>query len=168
MTNVRTEPMAGTSYHPIPAQPVQTDPKEADMSAHPHAPQQYDPSPYALQQYEQSPYALLPQHVVVQTPSTQTSVTPDPGRTLGIVGLVLSVVANVVGLVVSTVAYRRSRRAGFRNGAALAGIVIGLVTTLGLVTASVVGGLAAKSVLDTCRELGPGQHVVNGITYTCG
>ena len=91
----------------------------------------------------------------------------DPGRTLGIVGLVLSFFASVVGLVVSAVAYRKSKRAGFRNGAAVAGIVVGLVTTLALLTTGIFSAVAAKSLLDTCRDLGPGEHVVNGVTYTC-
>ncbi len=106
-----------------------------------------------------------------QWPTAQTyptSMPVDPGRTLGIVGLVLSIVANVVGLVVSVVAFRKSKRAGFKNGAALAGIIIGVITTLGLLTAGVVGGIAAKGLVDACSELGPGVHVVNGVTYTCG
>ena len=49
----------------------------------------------------------------------------DPARTLGIAGLVLSVFTSVVGLIVSIVAFRKSKRAGFKNGAALAGIVVG-------------------------------------------
>lgn len=92
----------------------------------------------------------------------------DPARPLGIVGLVLSIFAGVVGLVVSIVAYAKSRRAGFRNGAALAGIVIGSLATIGLVVAGVVAGVTAKNLIDTCSDLGPGQHMVHGVTYTYG
>jgi hypothetical protein len=51
----------------------------------------------------------------------------DPGNTLGIVGLILAIIpcTSTVGLVLSIVAYILSRRAGFQNGKALAGIIIG-------------------------------------------
>jgi hypothetical protein len=98
----------------------------------------------------------------------QTTLTRDPARTLGVVGLVLAIFANVIGLVVSIVAFTKSKRAGFKNGAALAGIVIGAITTLGVLSVAIVGGVAAKSLVDTCKDLGPGQHVVDGVTYTCG
>jgi hypothetical protein len=51
----------------------------------------------------------------------------DPGNTLGIVGLILAIIpcTSTVGLVLSIVAYIVSRRAGFQNGKALAGIIVG-------------------------------------------
>ena len=51
----------------------------------------------------------------------------DPGNTLGIVGLILAIIpcTSTVGLVLSIVAFIISRRAGFQNGKALAGIIIG-------------------------------------------
>lgn len=54
-------------------------------------------------------------------------VTEDPGRTLGIVGLVVAIFASVIGLIISIIAYRQSKAAGFKNNFALAGIVIGAV-----------------------------------------
>ena len=51
----------------------------------------------------------------------------DPGRTMGIVGLVLSVFCSLVGAIVSFIAYRRSAAAGWKNNIALAGIIVGLV-----------------------------------------
>ncbi|MET1006190.1 MAG: DUF4190 domain-containing protein [Propionibacteriaceae bacterium] len=59
-----------------------------------------------------------------------TGVAEDPGRTLGIVGLVLAIVASLIGLIISIVAYRKSKAAGFKNGVALAGIIIGCITTV--------------------------------------
>jgi uncharacterized membrane protein len=112
------------------------------------------PSSPAMPGYGPDPYAPSAVPVAV-----------DPGRTLGIVGLVLSFVAALVGLVVSAIALRTSRRAGFRNGVALAGVIVGGVVTLVwlVVVAVALGGVAA-----TCSELGPGTHTVNGVTYTCG
>jgi hypothetical protein len=51
----------------------------------------------------------------------------DPGSTLGIVGLILAIIpcTSTIGLVLSIVAYIMSRRAGFQNSKALAGIIIG-------------------------------------------
>ncbi|KJL34348.1 hypothetical protein RL72_00058 [Microbacterium azadirachtae] len=52
-----------------------------------------------------------------------------PGRVLGAVALVLSVLACVVGLVLGYIARSQSRRAGAPNGFAVAAIVIGWITT---------------------------------------
>jgi hypothetical protein len=51
----------------------------------------------------------------------------DPGNTLGIVGLILAIIpcTSTIGLVLSIVAYIMSRRAGFQNNKALAGIIVG-------------------------------------------
>ena len=53
--------------------------------------------------------------------------TADPGNTLGIVGLILAIIpcSSTIGLVLSIVAYIMSRRAGYQNSKALAGIIIG-------------------------------------------
>jgi hypothetical protein len=107
------------------------------------------------------PYAAAPLPAPIPVPS-------DPGRTLGVVGLVASIFFSAVGLILSIVAFRKSRRAGFKNGIALAGIVIGIITTLGILTAGVAGGIGAMHVVSVCRDLGPGEHHVNGVTYTCG
>ena len=109
-------------------------------------------------------YPAAPGYPPVYQPVPAT----DPARTLGIAGLVLSIFTSVVGLIVSIVAFRKSKRAGFKNGAAVAGIIVGAITTLGVLTAGIVGGIAATSLVSTCQDLGPGQHVVNGVTYTCG
>jgi hypothetical protein len=52
----------------------------------------------------------------------------DPGSTLGIVGLILAIIpcTTTIGLVLSIVAFIMSRRAGFQNSKALAGIIIGV------------------------------------------
>ena len=51
----------------------------------------------------------------------------DPGRTMGIVGLVLAIFCNLIGLVVSVIAFNKSKQAGFKNNIALAGIIVGAV-----------------------------------------
>lgn len=100
--------------------------------------------------------------------SSRAAAALDPGRTLGIVGLVLSFVVALVGLVVSAIALRTSRRAGFRNGFALTGVVVGGLVTLIWVVVIAVGGVALGGVAAACSDLGPGTHTVDGVTYTCG
>jgi hypothetical protein len=53
----------------------------------------------------------------------------DPGNTLGLVGLILAIIpcTSTIGLVLSIVAFIVSRRAGFQNSKALAGIIIGVI-----------------------------------------
>ncbi|HEX3196031.1 MAG TPA: hypothetical protein VHR39_00605 [Propionibacteriaceae bacterium] len=53
----------------------------------------------------------------------------DPGNTLGLVGLILAIIpcTSTIGLVLSIVGYIQSRRAGFQNSKALAGIIIGII-----------------------------------------
>jgi hypothetical protein len=60
----------------------------------------------------------------------------DPGRGLGIIGLIFSIsgifcgLLGILGATVSTVAFLRSRKAGFFNRWALAGIIVGLAMLL--------------------------------------
>ena len=68
----------------------------------------------------------------------------DPGNTLGLVGLILAIIpcTSTIGLVLSIVAYIISRRAGFQNSKALAGIIVGIVwIALGII-AQVTGLIA--------------------------
>ena len=92
----------------------------------------------------------------------------DPGKTLGLVGLILSIVANVIGLIISIVAFRKSKAAGFNNGMAKAGIVIGAILTAISLIATVVLIVVAANLGATCADLGPGIHQVGNTTVTCG
>ncbi|WP_394940913.1 hypothetical protein [Psychromicrobium sp. YIM B11713] len=57
-----------------------------------------------------------------------------PGKTLGIVGLVCSIVFGIVGLIISIIANNQSKTAGFKNTPAFIGIIIGIiVTVLGII-----------------------------------
>lgn len=53
-----------------------------------------------------------------------------PGKTLGIVGLILAFFCSLVGLILSIVAYSQSKAVGIKNNVALAGIVVGAVFIL--------------------------------------
>lgn len=57
----------------------------------------------------------------------------DPGRTLGIVGIVLGAlglccgISAIAGLIVSIIGMQKSKNAGFKNNLALAGIIVSAV-----------------------------------------
>ena len=90
-----------------------------------------------------------------------------PGKTLGIVGLVFAFVFALLGLILSIAAKVQSNRAGVKNTPATAGIVVSIIVLVGYVIigialAGVLGGVVAE-----CANLGPGVHVVGGVTYTC-
>ncbi|MEK8227797.1 DUF4190 domain-containing protein [Oerskovia sp. M15] len=98
----------------------------------------------------------------------------DPGKTLGIVGLVLSILGctSLIGLILSIVAFVKSRKAGFKNGIALAGIIVGAI----LVVASIVGGIIfavaggalVNDLLEACENIPSGDTVVwQGEVVTC-
>lgn len=75
------------------------------------------------------------------TPGQRPPVGPpeDPDKTLGFVGLGLSFVVNIAGLIVSAVALQNSRKAGYRNSPALAGLIVSASTlVLGFVMAIVI------------------------------
>jgi hypothetical protein len=76
-----------------------------------------------MSQYPPGPY-----------PSGSAPAGPLPGKTLGIVGLVLAIFCSLIGAVVSFIAYRQSAAAGWKNNVALAGIIVGIVLfVLGLI-----------------------------------
>ena len=69
----------------------------------------------------------------------------DPGNTLGLVGLILAIIpcTSTIGLVLSIVAFIISRRAGFQNSKALAGIIIGIVWVALSIIGQVTGFIAS-------------------------
>lgn len=101
-----------------------------------------------------------------------TAATPVPasnaGKTLGVVGLILSFFSGPLGLIVSAVARSQSKKAGLKNGPATAGIVIGLLSTIAIVIAIVAAVVAGGALAAQCGDLGPGEHSLdNGVTITC-
>ncbi|SDE23739.1 hypothetical protein [Auraticoccus monumenti] len=92
-----------------------------------------------------------------------------PGKGLGIAGLITSVFCGgLIGLILSIVAYRQSKKAGVKNNIALAGIVVGALVLVLVIIGWAVGGAALFGVYQACQELGPGVHEVDGVQYTCG
>lgn len=115
--------------------------------------------------------AEYPAEMTQPPPGYYTPVPNPPGRTLGLIGLIVAFVAPVVGLVLSIVARSQSQAAGLPNPLAKAGIIVGIVltaVTVVILVATGLGGFALfKGIFDMCQQLGPGVHQVNGVTYTC-
>lgn len=106
-------------------------------------------------------------------PGTATG--EDPGKTLGIVALILAFVFQLLGLILGIVARNKSKAAGYKNGIATAAIwlsivfmVLGLIIGIGAIVAggALFGGFIGQ-VAEVCNELGPGVWEIDGATYTC-
>lgn len=81
-----------------------------------------------------------------------TAVAPaptDPNKTFGIVALVVSIVASLIGGILGIVALSKSRKAGYKNGFALAAIIVGfslfVIQVIGgiLIAVAVIAGVSA-------------------------
>ena len=80
-----------------------------------------------IQPNNQTPSYQPPTPNIEQGNAAPVSTTPtdDPGKTLGIVGFILVFIGiAIVGLPLSIIGYRKSKKAGFENNLAIAGIVL--------------------------------------------
>jgi hypothetical protein len=108
-----------------------------------------------------------------QTPATPAVATipttaVNPGHGLGIASLIVSLVGvGLVGLILGIVGLNKSKKAGHKNGLALAGIIIGAINIVVVTIVSIVLISAAVTLVNKCKDLGSGTHVENGITFTC-
>jgi hypothetical protein len=93
--------------------------------------------------------------------------TPTPGAGLGIIGLVFDFIIAPLGLILSIVAKVQSNRAGIKNGIATAGIVLGIIFTIGQAILAVVIIAVSISGFSECDKLGNGSHVVGNTSYYC-
>lgn len=96
----------------------------------------------------------------------------DPGKTMGIISLVLGLLPfGLIGLILGIVARSKSKAAGYNNGIALAGIIVSSITmVIGAIIGilMVVGMVAGVSILNQkCKELGPGTHYEGSTKITC-
>jgi len=84
--------------------------------------------------------------------------------------LILSFFMSLVGMILGIIALVQSRRAGQRNGFALAAIIIGAVLTVVgiIVTIAILSalGAAAAEYARLCAEYGSGTHTIGGVDMT--
>jgi uncharacterized membrane protein len=92
----------------------------------------------------------------------------NPGKTLGIVALILSILPlQLIGIILGFVARNQSKRAGQGNGFAVAAIIVGVIgLVIGLVLIFA-GGAIFAGLFGVCSDLGPGVWEIDGVTYTC-
>jgi hypothetical protein len=92
-----------------------------------------------------------------------------PGKTLGIVALIVTFFVSLLGIILGFVARSQSKSAGFKNTPATIAIVLGFIFLIGTVIAIAVSVAGAGALLAQCADLGPGIHELdNGVTVTCG
>ena len=89
---------------------------------------------------------------------------PVPGKTLGIVALILAFFIQLLGFILGIVALVQSRKAGASNLPAVFAIIVSIIG--GIIWIIVIAGFAA--LFAQCGALGPGVHELNGATFTCG
>jgi hypothetical protein len=88
---------------------------------------------------------------VPAAPAPAPTATPAtyPGKTLGIVGLILAIFFSLIGLIVSIIAYSQSKSAGYKNTPAFVGIIIGAVFFVLGIIFTIIGFSAASSMVNT-------------------
>ena len=90
-----------------------------------------------------------------------------PGKTLGIVALILAFLAPLIGAILGFVARAQSKGAGIKNTPATAAIIIGLILTVLYIVLVIVVPIVALGA--ACSGLEPGVYDTgNGTTLTCG
>ena len=137
------------------------------------------PTPYGQQgQPGQSPYGQQPpygqqggygQSPYGNGPGGYGQPTENPGKTLGIVGMICAIIwpISIVGLIISIVAMVKSRKAKMGNGFALAGIIIGAIGVITGILAVIAIVAGVNLITEVCGDLGPGVHQYEGTEITC-
>lgn len=123
-------------------------------------PQQYGGQPNAPQYPQQGGYP----------DQNQGQSSSYPGKILGIVGLIVSFLGafSIIGLILSIVAFVQSKKAGRKNGIALAGIIVGAIVTILVIIGIIAIAGALAHVVEVCAEHGDGTFTQDGVDYTCG
>lgn len=151
--------------------------QQSGSTSQPYGQQSSGDSPYGQQSSGNSPYGQ-------QTPAGYGQGSPygapggygqpaeNPGKTLGIVGLICAIIwpISIVGLIISIIAMVKSRKAGMGNGFALAGIIIGAIGVITGVIAVIsliaVAGFT-QEVIQFCETAGPGPQEFQGQPIDC-
>lgn len=83
----------------------------------------------------------------VAAAATAAAVAVNPGKTLGIVSFVLSLLGgSLLAIILGAVALSQSKKAGQKNGFALAAIVISIVETILIITIIAVSAAATATL----------------------
>ncbi|QIG38146.1 DUF4190 domain-containing protein [Microbacterium sp. 4R-513] len=152
---------------------MSTPPADGSQPPAYNPPPAYNAGDAGAPQYGSAP-PPAPQYGSAPPPAPQYAAAPPerPGRTLGIVAFILSFFVQLIALILGIVALVQSRKAGQKNGWALAAIIISAVLMiLGVILffAIVVPLLTFSSeVLQACQAVDfSGTVEVRGIPVDC-
>lgn len=140
----------------------------SDRTPDPNQPPAYEPPAYGqAPAYGQEQYGAAPQ----ASYGAPAPGTPVPGKTLGIVAFVLSFFMQVIALILGIIALVQSKKAGVKNGFALAAVIISSVLLVvgiivGIVLISMFSNLANEIVTE-CSAGGSGIVHVWGQPVPC-
>lgn len=125
------------------------------------------PTPDPVTPQPTTPAAATPPQY--STPAAQPQYAAAvPGKTLGIVALVLSFLGGlaVVGIILGFVARAQSKAAGYPNTPAKAAIIIGFIVVALFIIVMI---LIFTTLMAACSGIEPGTYQLeNGGTLTCG
>jgi len=95
----------------------------------------------------------------------------DPARTLGLIALLLAIFLNIVGAIVGIVALSKSRKAGHKNGFALAAIIVGFTLfVISLIVGIVIAvffAQVASELATACQGLSGQEITYRGVSFVC-
>jgi hypothetical protein len=80
--------------------------------------------------------------------------TDFPGKTLGIVGLIVAIFFNLIGLIISAIALNQSKKAGYKNTPALVGVIIGAVLLVIGIIVGIIAIIAAVAAVNSGAYVG--------------
>jgi hypothetical protein len=75
--------------------------------------------------------------------------TSFPGKTLGIIALVVAIFFNIIGFILGLIARNQSKNAGYKNGPATAAMIIGIAL---FAVGVIVGILVGASIAGACTS----------------
>lgn len=128
------------------------------------------PQPYGQQppSYGQQPPSYNP---APQFGAPYGAPAVDPGKTMGIIALILPFVGfSLVGLVLGIIAKIKSKKAGFKNTPALIAIILGIVVTVVSIVLIIVGVVYlinfANEIAEACSN-GAESVTIDGQVIPC-
>jgi len=103
-------------------------------------------------------------------PAQPTQPAVNPGHGLGVAALILAFFISPLGIILGIVGLLKSKKAGFKNGLALAGIIIGALSLIGTI---LLVSSATTAVVNTSNDLIDGVNngtctfTINGVVQDC-
>src|SRR5215207_7008171 len=135
-----------------------SDPQNPDI---PPPPRAYDPAPPPAYDTAPPPASQPTYSSAPPAPYGAPANAAVPGKTLGIVAFILSFFVQLIALILGIVALVQSRRAGYKNGWAVAAIIIGIAVIIPLITLS-------QETLAACQAVDfSGTVTVRGLEVDC-